>query len=87
MCGPEPREEEITMQHPDLIVLIQRSRLVESKHRTTVPGYLATSPVSDLRIAIGRTLIALGTRLAPDTRRAPKRASIGGLSPVGPADR
>jgi hypothetical protein len=72
------------MQHPDFILMIHRSQQVQSKHQTSVLSFLAPSFASDLRTAIGRTLIALGTRMAPETRQTPRK--VGALASSGRAD-
>ena len=76
------------MFHPDLEILIQRSKQVDSSTRQqmSMQRNLAPSRPSELRTAIGRALIALGTRIVPESRPASRRAPLGSLPIAGRAD-
>ncbi|HEV2128791.1 MAG TPA: hypothetical protein VGR22_09255 [Thermomicrobiales bacterium] len=76
------------MQHPDLIVLIQHSKQVDASRRqqTSMSHHLPPKAPGELRAAIGRALIALGTRIAPESRPAARREPLGTLPIAGCAD-
>lgn len=76
------------MEHPDLLLLIQRSQQVDSstRQKLSMQRHLAPSRPNELRTAIGRALIALGTRIAPEPRPAQRRAPLGSLPIAGRAD-
>ncbi|MDQ4044678.1 MAG: hypothetical protein M3173_04420 [Chloroflexota bacterium] len=77
------------MQHPDLIVLIQHSKQADARRRqqqTSKSRHLAPKAPGEIRATIGRALIALGTRIAPESRPAQRREPLGTLPIAGRVD-
>jgi hypothetical protein len=68
-------------QHPDLVMMYQRTKADLDRQRAARNPRVATpGPLSTLRVIAGDALIALGTRIAPAPRptvaRRPARAAL-----------
>jgi hypothetical protein len=71
------------MQHPDLVMMIHESMVQEEQRKAALPHPVdQPGPLSTLRAVTGNALIALGTRIAPASRR---RSVTGSLTLPAPA--
>lgn len=76
------------MEHPELAILIHKSKLVSSKRSTSMrpQPWLAMHPITTLRAVAGNALVTVGTRIAPEPRPAGNRNTVGGISIAGSSD-
>ena len=64
------------MQHPDLVIMIHEQMVAEENRKAALPRTPSQlGPLSTVRAVTGNALIALGTRIAPASRR-PRTESI-----------